>query len=72
MMVDSGDNHEIASIAIILTGTLMLRGGLTAVVGQMEGRLRVLVSISQFGSITTLYLPTNDICSPPVFLIVKC
>ena len=39
MMVDSGDNHEIANRAIILTGTLMLRGGLTAVVGQVEGKL---------------------------------
>ena len=39
MMVDSSDNHEIASIAIILTGTLMLRGGLTAFLGQVEGRI---------------------------------
>ena len=40
MMVDSGDNHEIANRAIILTITLMLHGGLTAVMGQVEGKLR--------------------------------
>ena len=59
-MVESGDNHEIVSSTIIFNWKLMFRGGSTAVVGQMEGRLRVLVFISQFGSITTLYLPTND------------
>ena len=38
-MVDSGDNHEIASIAIIFNWNLMLHGGLTAVVGKVEGKL---------------------------------
>ena len=38
-MGDSGDNYEIDSIVIIFNWNLMLRGGLTAVVGQVEGRL---------------------------------
>ena len=67
-MVDFGDNHEIASITIIFNYNLMLCGGLTTVVGQMEGRLRVLISISQFGSLTIFYLPTNDcLQSPSIF-----
>ena len=45
MMVDSGDNHEIASREIILTGTLMLRGGLTAVVEHVEGKLGFRLSL---------------------------
>ena len=38
-MVNSGENHEIASTAIIFNWDLMFRGGSNAVVGQMEGRL---------------------------------
>ena len=65
MMVDSSDNHEIVSTPIIFNWKLLFHGGSTAVVGQMEGRLRVLVSINKFGSIMTLYLPINDFMQSP-------
>ena len=38
-MMDSGDNLEIARLVISSNWDLMLRRGVTAVVGQMEDRL---------------------------------
>ena len=64
-MVNCSDNHEIVGTTIIFNWELMFHGGVTAVMGQIEGRIRVLVSISQFNSITTLYLPTNDFLQSP-------
>ena len=38
-MVNSGENHKIASTAIIFNWDMMFRGGSTAVVGHTEGRI---------------------------------
>ena len=64
-MVDSGDNHEIVSIVIIFNWNLMLRGGFNCSHGIGGGQARVLISISQFRSITTFYPPTYDLLQSP-------
>ena len=60
-MVYFGDNLEIVIIVIIFNWNLMLRGGLTEIMGHVEGRLGFLSLISQFKSITTFYLTTYDL-----------